>query len=326
MALRHGTWVSQETPGVGVTSPLDARLAIAGTVAKAASGRARSGVFFEGNASLVSGTAGMSYAVARFVVAQARAAADGAVIFSNDGTVNVATPVAPAANSRIDIVYAWQRDFVTDGVDSNPVLEVANGVASPTPVAPTLPDGAVELARATVSAGATATNGAGVVIEQTCKFTAAAGGLIVFRTAADRDADITSPVGAACFVLADDSVSVLVSGSPSPVWKNINLLSDTGWVTINPSANWTVTAPFRYRRLNGVVYLRGIVSRTTGIDNIATLPAGFRPAVNAVHPLATTSADNSVRATVTTAGVVQQTPLASGAFMYFDGVNFIAEA
>lgn len=60
------------------------------------------------------------------------------------------------------------------------------------------------------------------------------------------------------------------SGWQSPAFVN-------GWVDYG--APWS---PAQYRRLNGVVYMRGIVKNGTLNTTIFTLPAGYWPAVNLV--------------------------------------------
>jgi len=189
MAERHGTWVSQATPGTGVTSPLEARLALAAQLVKDATGKARSGVFYDGTTNLVTGTSSMAYQIARFAIAQSRSVMDGAIIWANDGTVTKTTTAAPVSGWRKDIIYAFHRDFLTDGHNSDPVIGVKQGQFSNTPQIPSLSEypGAIILAIATIPADVTSTNDTGVIITQTAPFTAMAGSLIPVRNAAERN-------------------------------------------------------------------------------------------------------------------------------------------
>lgn len=173
---------------VGVVTPLDHKLSLAGEVVKIGLNTIRTGLFWGGTATIVSGTAGMSYSVAAYECAMQRSAAAGATFGGNDGTLSVATTAAPGSNSRIDIIYHWPREYSLDGVDSNPVIGVIQGTAAAVPTAPSLAafPGAIELGRATVGAGITATTSA--TITQTAVFTAMAGGVIPFRTSTERDA------------------------------------------------------------------------------------------------------------------------------------------
>jgi len=111
-----------------------------------------------------------------------RGPGQGAVLFANDGVVNVPTDAAPGTNSRIDVVYVWQREFALDGGDTEPEIGVEIGTPGSSPAVPSLAayPGAIELGRITVPAGVTATN-SGTTITQTAPFTAAAGGQIDVR-------------------------------------------------------------------------------------------------------------------------------------------------
>lgn len=172
----------------GVVTPLDHKGAQAGQVVKASGNLIRPGLFWGGSATLVTGKANMSYDVAAYTCVTTRSATAGAVFGGNDGVLNVPTTAAPGSNSRIDIIYHWHREFSLDGVDSNPVIGVVQGNAAAVPVAPSLAafPGAIEIGRATVGAGITATTSA--TITQTGTFTAMAGGVIPFRNTTERDA------------------------------------------------------------------------------------------------------------------------------------------
>lgn len=83
---------------------------------------------------------------------------------------------------------------------------------------------------------------------------------------------------------------------------------DSGWVTPTLINGWSVsTLAVQYRRLNGVVYLRG--RATGGTSNTAfTLPGGFRPnqaGIFAVHEGVVTSGES--RVVVGSDGTVQLT-------------------
>lgn len=308
--------------GAGVTTPLDHKLAQSGLIAKTGAGTnlIRPGLFYDGVSNIVSGAANMSYNVAPFTAALTRGGTAGTVLLANDGTVNVATAAAPASNSRIDVVYVWQREFSLDGVDSNPVIGVIQGTAAASPVAPSLAafPGALELARITVPAGVTATN-TGTTITQAAPFTAAAGGTIAFRTTTERDAS-TLTAGTRGFVIGS-TATYQYNGTS---W--ITQFEDTGWTSVTPSANWGVTAAVQYRRVSGRVSLRGIISQDSAGANIITLPAGFRPDSSYVFPLAN-SANAGARITVSSAGLVSVTAsLANGTFVYLHNISFIAEA
>lgn len=72
--------------------------------------------------------------------------------------------------------------------------------------------------------------------------------------------------------------------SDDPTWP-VNT-KDSGWKTITPGVGWAAsTPPPRYRKVDGVVYVEGLVSNTSGAGNssaVATLPVGYRPAVQQI--------------------------------------------
>jgi hypothetical protein len=56
-------------------------------------------------------------------------------------------------------------------------------------------------------------------------------------------------------------------------WKTGTLIN--GWLNFD-ATNWGVA---RYRRVNGIVYVRGLVKSGTMGMNVFVLPVGFRPAI-----------------------------------------------
>lgn len=280
--------------GAGTVTPLDHKLAQAGLIAKTGAGTnlVRPGLFYDGVSTIVSGKANMSYDVAPFTAALTRGATAGAVLLSNDGTVNVATTAAPGSNSRIDSVYVWQREFSLDGTDSNPVIGVVQGTAAASPTAPSLAafPGAIELARITVPAGVTATN-SGTTITQTAPFTAPAGGIVTFRNSTERDA-ATVTAGTLGFLLSDSTrhvstgsgwvadASGLVAVVPTSVAGSGVTVNAAGLVTFTTAtavnvngcftsayANYLVQFRVPTRSVAGQVQLR---MRLAGTDNTAS--------------------------------------------------------
>lgn len=188
---------------VGVVTPLAHKLSNAAMVVKQSGNLIRPGLFWGGNATIVTGKANMSYDVAAYSCATTRGATSGAVFGGNDGVLNVTTTAAPGSNSRYDVIYHWHREFSIDGVDSNPVIGVIQGTAAASPTVPSLAafPGAIEIARVLVPAGVTATN-TGTTITQTAPFTAMTGGLVAFRTKAELDLWTTATPNQNAFVIA----------------------------------------------------------------------------------------------------------------------------
>lgn len=267
--------------GAGVVTPLDHKLAQSGLIAKVGAGSnlIRPGLFYDGVTNIVLGKPGMSYDVVAFTAATTRGGAAGSVLLTNDGVVNLPISSAPGSNSRIDVVYVWPREFLLDGVNSNPVIGVLEGSPGVSPVAPSLAafPGAIELARITVAAGATATNGVGVTITQTAPFTTVDGGVLVRRTTAERDA-ISSPMaGLLCRVLADGITYQHVGSAWVPAYSggiNIRVTRasntpglSTGYVDLSANANWLTTTPAAQNR-GFAAYSNGITIPVTGVYRV----------------------------------------------------------
>ncbi|MGG7507965.1 hypothetical protein [Plantibacter sp. YIM 135249] len=162
----------------------DTRRIIAGLIVRDTTGAPRLGVIPRHFIPIVTSTSSMAYAVGAFEAVVSRTGV-GVELVVNDGTTNVPTTAAPAANSRIDVVWVRARFSASGDTADAPEFGVTQGTASSSPVKPTLPLGALELATATVPSAATSTNSPGVVINQTHLYTAAAGGTVAVRTPAE---------------------------------------------------------------------------------------------------------------------------------------------
>lgn len=130
----------------------------------------------------------------------------GALLIQNDGDVKVPLSAAPSANSRIDVVYVKQNEARSPMSDSSdvPMFGVAEGVAAATPVAPSVPAGALALAQVLLRAGVPNTAAAGVVITQTYIGAAMKGDMLQVQTSAQRDALTMVPEGTLLHNVADD--------------------------------------------------------------------------------------------------------------------------
>ena len=62
---------------------------------------------------------------------------------------------------------------------------------------------------------------------------------------------------------------------------------DTGWINVSTfGSSWASFGPSwtpRFRKLNGVVYLNGLLSGTISNITLFTLPEGFRPTASELH-------------------------------------------
>ncbi len=161
MALFRSIGAALDDDGTG-TEPIDVRKGLAGLLSGP-------GVLPGAASPLVQGTGGFEYQVNAAHWVTSRGGSDGLHLWGNDGPITVPTDVAPGAGlSRIDVIYALHPSNGENAdTSSQPVVAVAKGVAASTPIAPTIPTGALELARNTMSSGASDTAGAGNAITQT---------------------------------------------------------------------------------------------------------------------------------------------------------------
>lgn len=257
----------------GVVTPLDHKIAQAGALVKTTTPlKVRAGVFFQGTENLVTGTAGMAYSVAAYLIATQRSAGAGVVLGGNDGALSVATTAAPGSNSRIDIIYHWHREFSLDGTDSNPVIGVVQGTPAASPVAPSLAafPGAVEIARATVAAGATATNGAGVTITNTCPFTTTDGGVVVVRTTTERDA-FTDAVEGQLVFCRSNKITYRWDGSAWKLWDAPVTAFTPTLTSVTLGTGGTNTG--RWHAVSGRVFVEGeiVLGTSPAVSGSVTL-------------------------------------------------------
>lgn len=145
----------------------------------------------------------------------------GALLIQNDGDVKVPINAAPSANSRIDVVYVIQHETRPPMSDDSdfPVFGVAIGVAAATPVAPSVPSGALALAQVLIPAGVSNTSAAGVVITQTYIGAALKGDMLRVWTSAQRDALTGVPDGTLLHNVGDGCDYVRKGGK----WRGWNM-------------------------------------------------------------------------------------------------------
>ena len=210
----------------------DSRRDLEGTVVRSAAGVMRAGVFPDHLNPLVTGQSAMRVAIADFRAVQNRG---GAVFLANVGAdTSVTIAAAPSANRRIDLVYVTMRSSTLgDGPGNDtPTFGVVQGVASATPVAPSLPANlstAIPLATVEIPAGATTTLSAGVIITQVYPYTAMAGGTVPVRNLVELNA-WTPTDGGKAFNIADGGTYTRVNGAWSPGAQSFVQLDSTNSV------------------------------------------------------------------------------------------------
>jgi hypothetical protein len=170
------------------TSPTDARIALGGLMAAGGGGvDVRTGALYGPTVFNVTGTSGMSYSVSAGVAIASRGASVGPYLGSNDGATTVTTTAAPGSGSRYDVIYLLFADVEQGDADSHAVFGVAHGTASGSPAEPSIPTGAVRIAKALIPSGTTRTD-TGVTITKDVQYTVARGAPVPVRTQAERDA------------------------------------------------------------------------------------------------------------------------------------------
>ena len=179
-------------PGVtGMVDSTELRKDLAGLIVRNADGTPRAGVFYRGTAPIgTARAADMKVDIAAFAAALVRT---GPLFTANDGTVQSPTLPVPSSNQIIHVIYAKQMETAAPysdpgGVDG-PVFGFVSSDQGPTPdVAQAIgrvPTGGLPLISVQVPSTAVTTSSANVVIKDIAPFTATAGGVVVFRTAAD---------------------------------------------------------------------------------------------------------------------------------------------
>lgn len=201
----------------------------------------------------------------------------GALLVQNDGNVNVALSAAPSANSRIDVVYIKQNETRPPMSDSSDfaMFGVVQGVAAATPVAPSVPAGALALAQVLLPAGVSNTAAAGVVITQTYIGAAMKGDMLRVQNAVQRDALTGVPEGTLLHNVADgcdyvrrDNAWKLYSGQTIKIGMPF---FDGDFLQLTMS--------------NGVVYATGSAGPKANVNEsnmynkkcAETVPIGWRP-------------------------------------------------
>ena len=261
--------LNQSFPGHSALATFaDVRRDLEGSVVRDAAGKMRAGVFPAHFNALVTGRSDMKVAIADF-----RAVIDrgGAIFMANVGAdTSVTLDAAPAANRRIDLIYAIQQSTTLGDAASLPIFGFVKGTASATPVAPSLPANlstALPLATVEIPAGATTTLSAGVVITQVFPYAAMAGGAPILRNSVELAAWAPAD-GAMASTISDKREYVRVGGE----WQ----LWSTPWILAGVPA-WGGRDRVAYRMSEGMTEIHGSGTKAAGFTAF-TLPAEFRPA------------------------------------------------
>lgn len=197
----------------------------------------------------------------------------GALLIQNDGNMKVPLDASPSANSRIDVVYVKQNEKRSPMSDSSDVPEfsVVKGVAAATPVAPSVPVGALALAQVLLPAGVSNTAASGVVITQTYIGAAMKGDMLRVQTSAQRDAMTMVAEGTLLHNVADNCDYVR---TPSGKWAKIR-------DTISVKAPYTKDTWWLSREWDTVIVAGKAKYDVSNQNNYTTanetIPVGWRP-------------------------------------------------
>lgn len=238
MPGRRGLFVRKDASAG--TSPQDARLALAGLVAPDGDLAALPGVL---SGCVASGTSGWTYSVSKGHYVVTRGESDGVVVGSIDGATSTNTvAAAPASGSRWDLIWVRQADTDSGDSDSAVTVGATSGVSGGSPSKPygSVPAGALVVAEALVSAGATQTSSASVVITQVARRTVARGGILPVTTT-QRTATVATPGT----VVYDTTLNQLVPATSAGAWDEGAWQAWTpGWTNFIPGSS-TIVARMR---------------------------------------------------------------------------------
>lgn len=248
MTINRGLWVPINTGNVGTTE-VEARLADNALFESNNGADARSGLLSPATTTIVTGKANMSFDIAACNPVTNRVAGEGVYRFAATGVTNVETTAAPSSNSRIDVIWVKQNDQSKGDANNLAVAGVTQGTVAASPVAPAIPAGALELARATVGANITATTAASIT--QTFRYTSLKGAPTPVRSVTER-AEITAPRAGQRVARLD----LDASGLYEEIWLG------TAWASAKPS--------------------EGVLSFSTATGNSGSIGAGFVVVSNAV--------------------------------------------
>lgn len=270
MGLIRGLFVRKD--GTRGTSPVEARKALAGLITPAGAFGARPGVL---SGLTVTGTAGWAYSIAPGHLVTSRSVADGVVLSANDGAATISTSPAPGTGGRIDLIWVRHGDVDLGDATSENVFGVTQGTVSASPVVPALPAGAMELARATVMAGAASTNAAGGTLTNTAKRTGLRGGTVEVPTYAHLETMLgDAPDGLQAWVASDNGVYVRSGG----VWRSLGRWQSASMVFASGfSGSGTATLVGGWVEVAWTCSTSIASGAVARIVDTAGIPSGYRP-------------------------------------------------
>lgn len=310
------------------TTALDTRKAYGHLFVNDAADSPRIGVLTE-DPSIVTtdaSTAPMRVAVAKAGFVTQRSAGDGVAEWTNDGSLFV-TVTKPGSNSWYVVIWAKHNDTASGDGTSLPEINVTTGTAAASPSVPSIPAGALELARILIPSTATSTQSAGVVLTNKYPMTALRGGVVQLRDSTEQTA-WTPEDGGLAYRQDDDALYLRDGGA----WAQIG--GTGGWTNLGLAANWVTVANYgvpQYRVINGKKELRGTCryNATIPVTIVAMLsgaPAPTPTDSNAIWMIATSNAQTVLFVNPRTDGIVRvQANVVGGGgtdYAHLDGLSY----
>lgn len=216
-------------------------------------------------------------------------------------------PARPGSGlTRIDLIVARIYDADSSvGATRETAIERIGGTPSASPSAPTAPALSLILATLTVPASGS------ITVTATTERAVAAGGVLPVATTSARNA--MTPWRGLVVHNGQTSRLEVYDGS---TWQTVTQADDSDWIDISmapdyQSNNTPLFSAPSIRRVGGVLYFRGAISKTTGnfpassVTTIATLGAGYRPNAARDFQCAGSTAATACKIRVGADGVVQ---------------------
>lgn len=279
----------------------------------AASLKVRSGVRNDAGGAVTVNAGTMGVSVSPFVAfAQGGSSTgQGGYVFVLDAAKTLTLTDGHASLARVDTIAVVVKEDAFDGSGSTSAsVQVVTGTAGAG--APTLPATAIPLRDVNVPAGLSVGTGglASGNLSTDRRGYLPAG---VTRIASATERNTLTPQPGFTIYRTDTKVLECYNGSG---WDVFTPHTDTGWSNITVGGAWTAGTPVpQYRTRDGVVFLRGRVSRASGSNATAgTIPTAGRPVSDLT--VLVRSANSPVQLTIGANGVLT----VGGAYVNGDAV------
>lgn len=260
------------------------------------------------------------------------AAEAGPYTFASDTTVSGSVTAANASNPRTDIIYVQVSDPAEGDGSSAPAVTVgylAGSAGSGAPV-PATPARSFRMARINVPVS----GGGSPTVTWDAPYAVAAGGIVPAVTSAQVTA--LTPVAGTYVDLVSTTDAF---GWPAGLYRGngsawVPISADSGWQSLPQQSTGYSNAsgtPAGVEKIGKVVYGRGQLNRNSGNvtdgDRLMTLPAGWRPAQDAIRSVSGASG-SPIRLKISASSgqvAVFGAPASTVGYVTLDDLAFIAD-